>query len=112
MYNLLYEHNKVGVVGPRCYGWLTITKDQEHRLDRDLRWTFEWGRQSDTQQDPVRGLLLEYIDCSKLDKATLTAPAAQNLRDQLGFLHSLWIMHADLKPRNILVAKKRPCFLD
>ena len=111
MYNLLFEHNKIGHVGPRCYGWLTITEDQEHRLDRDLRWTFEWGRHSDTQQDPVRGLLLEYIDGCKLDKATLTVPAAQSLRDQLSFLHSLWIMHADLEPRNILVAKDGRAFL-
>lgn len=103
VYDCLIEKGLVGVVGPHCRGWLRIDKAQERKLERKLRRTLEWRRRPDTAEDPVRGLLLEYIEEYTLDKACITAVQAQSLRDQLNHLHSLDIAHGDLLPRNIMV---------
>lgn len=104
MYDYLIEKKLVGVASPHCHGWLTIDNDQERKLARKLHQTFEWRRRPDTARDPVRGLLLEYVEGYTLDKAYMTPLAAQSLRDQLNHLHSLDIAHGDFLPRNIMVS--------
>lgn len=106
VYDYLIEHKLVGVVGPRCHGWLTIDKDQEHRLAQKLRPAPDWRLRSDTENDPVRGLLLEYVEGCSLADASMTALEAQSLRDQLDHLHSLDIAHGDLVSRNIMVSNQ------
>lgn len=59
------------------------------------------------QLDPVRGLLLEYIDGTTLGKARLSCTGARSLRTQLTRLHSLGIAHGGFYPRNIMVSKGR-----
>lgn len=108
VYDFLIEKNWVGEVGPHCYGWLTIDEDQERLLDNKIspkHEIFEWRRREDTENEPVRALLLEYIDGCTLDVAYITPRAARSLRDQLNSLHSLNIAHGDFYPRNIMVSK-------
>jgi serine/threonine protein kinase len=111
VYDFLIEHKLVGVVGPNCHGWLTISKDQELKLARKLRPAPDWRRRSDTADDPVRGLLLEYVEGCSLAEASITALEAQSLRDQLNHLHSLDIAHGDLVSRNIMVSNQGRAFL-
>ncbi|KAE8155333.1 hypothetical protein BDV25DRAFT_135082 [Aspergillus avenaceus] len=133
-YNSLIERNLGGVVGPHCHGWLAIDKNQEIELDRQFNLSRGYTstdtglihklkhqgrrpwlgfRQFEKSTDPVRGLLLDYIDGTNLGKATLTSQAASNLRSQLEQLHSLFIAHGDLFPRNIMVARNgRPFLID
>lgn len=115
MYSRLFE-NKLGV-GPRCHGWLTLIKKQESELDRKFylssRYSHnerEWSgfrQDPEKQLDPVRGLLLEYIDGTTLGKARLSCTGARSLRTQLTHLHFLGIAHGDFYPRNIMVSKGR-----
>ncbi|KAK2806077.1 hypothetical protein FQN51_008030 [Onygenales sp. PD_10] len=105
VYDLVTEGEKLGKVGPYCFGWLTITRDQEEELARNLRYPFDWCRIESTENDPVRCLLLEYIDGCQIDKGYLTVEGADSLREQLEYLHSLNIAHGDLFPRNIMVSK-------
>lgn len=109
VYDFLIENHLA--VGPRCYGWLTIDKEQEQELNRKINRNLKWCRREDTINDPVRGLLLEYIDGCCLDKAQITTAEAQDLRDQLKDLHILDIAHGDLFPRNIMVSKHGGAFL-
>ncbi|KKZ65934.1 hypothetical protein EMCG_08344 [[Emmonsia] crescens] len=111
VYDYLIEKKLVGVASPHCHGWLTIDNDQERKLARKLHQTFEWRRRPDTARDPVRGLLLEYVEGYTLDKAHMTPLAAQSLRDQLNYLHSLDIAHGDFLPRNIMVSNDSRAFL-
>ncbi|KAK2813736.1 hypothetical protein FQN50_000134 [Emmonsiellopsis sp. PD_5] len=104
VYDYLIESKQVGVVGPYCHGWLKIDKAQELSLERKLHQTLDWQRRADTAEDPIRGLLLEYIDGCTIDKAHITAAGAQSLRDQLSHLHSLDIAHGDLVPQNIMAS--------
>ncbi|KAI1949897.1 hypothetical protein LOZ53_004059 [Ophidiomyces ophidiicola] len=104
-YDYLIEKNLNGIVGPRCYGWLTVTKNQAEYLSQKLCVAADWQWRADTAKDPVCGLLLEYIEGTTVDKACLTAEGAQSLRDQLDQLHNLDIAHGDLLPRNIMVSK-------
>ncbi|KAI2253060.1 hypothetical protein LOZ09_004879 [Ophidiomyces ophidiicola] len=103
-YDYLAEQNLNGIVGPRCYGWLTIPRHQAESLSQTLCIGADWQWRADTAQDPVCGLLLEYIQGTTLDKAFLTAEGAQSLRYQLDQLHNLEIAHGDLLPRNIMVS--------
>lgn len=122
MYSRLIENKFGGTVGPRCHGWLTLSKEQESELDRTFylsgRYSHkerEWSgfRQSpEKQSDPVRGLLLEYIDGTTLGKACLSCTGASSLRTQLNHLHSLGIAHGDFYPRNIIVSKGRARLID
>lgn len=50
VYNLLTEGKKLGTVGPSCFGWLTITRDQEAELSQKLRYAFDWTRMSSTEK--------------------------------------------------------------
>ncbi|PYI08648.1 hypothetical protein BO78DRAFT_440588 [Aspergillus sclerotiicarbonarius CBS 121057] len=127
VYDCLAERGLEGQVGPKCYGWLTISREQEQALDQ--RYNLTNGYTSTDQalvqklnhmdgrpwlgfrqcpeeiEDPVRGLLLEYIDGTSIGKGTLNASGASSLRRQLDLLHSLDIAHGDLYPRNIMVSK-------
>ncbi|KAK2882696.1 hypothetical protein FQN49_000095 [Arthroderma sp. PD_2] len=105
VYDFLIEKGLSGVVGPECYGWLTLDGDQEHYLSRKPWGVHEWHRRVDTANDPIRGLLLEYIEGQTLDKAYITPIEAQSLRDQLKHLHSMDIAHGDFYLRNIMVSK-------
>ncbi|PGH23923.1 hypothetical protein AJ80_01985 [Polytolypa hystricis UAMH7299] len=102
VYDYLIESKLVGVVGLYCHGWLKIDKAQEHSLEQKLHKTLEWQRRADTAEDPLRGLLLEYIEGCTIDKAYITAAGAQSLRDRLNHLHNMDIAHGDLSPRNIM----------
>lgn len=57
------------------------------------------------RNDPVRCLLLEYIDGCQIDKGYLTPQGAQSPREQLEYLHSLNIAHGDLHLRNTMASK-------
>ncbi|KKZ61724.1 hypothetical protein EMCG_03753 [[Emmonsia] crescens] len=104
VYDYLIEKKLVGMVGPYCYGWLMITKAQENLIEQKLRKSFDWRRREDTMEDPIRGLLLEYVEGRNIDEACITEAGAKSLRDQLNHLHSLDIAHGDLYPRNIMVS--------
>lgn len=112
VYDYLIEGKQVGKVGPYCYGWLAMSKEQEMELTKSVKsWPLDWRRRVDTESDPICGLLLEYIDGCVLDKACLTPPAAQSLRDQLNHLHSLYIAHGDFYSRNMMVSKTGRAYL-
>ncbi|KAI2026836.1 hypothetical protein LOZ07_006041, partial [Ophidiomyces ophidiicola] len=85
-------------------------ESQEETLDRKLH-VGNWRRRQDTSDDPIRGLLLEYIEGTTLNKAYLPPKSAQSLRDQLELLHSLKIVHGDLFPHNMMVSKNGRAFL-
>ncbi|EEP80632.1 predicted protein [Uncinocarpus reesii 1704] len=111
VYDSLIENNLTGVVGPYCHGWLTIDRDQEDGLQIALRKTLNWRRRSDTDDSPICGLLLEYVHGCTLEKAYITPAGTQSLREQLGYLHSLDIIHGDLFPRNVMVSEDGRAFL-
>lgn len=73
-------------------------------MEQRLRHTFDWRRREDTMEDPIRGLLLEYIEGCNIETAYITEAAAKSLREQLNHLHSLGIAHGDLYLRNIMVS--------
>ncbi|PGH05725.1 hypothetical protein AJ79_06742 [Helicocarpus griseus UAMH5409] len=77
---------------------------EENLMEQKLRHSFGWRRREDTLEDPIRGLIFEYIEGQNIDKAYITEAAAKSLRDQLNHLHSLDIGHGDLFPRNIMVS--------
>ncbi|KAE8151673.1 hypothetical protein BDV25DRAFT_88601 [Aspergillus avenaceus] len=135
VYDALIEWDLLGKVGPHCSGWLTISNEQEQDLDKrfNLRHGYTtidsaliaklkgMGRRHwlgfrqapQKQQDPVRGLLLEWIDGTSLDKAFVDEAGAACLRTQLRDLHSLDIVHADFYPRNVMVSRSgRPYIID
>ncbi|PGG95803.1 hypothetical protein AJ79_09863 [Helicocarpus griseus UAMH5409] len=100
----VHESKLVGVVGPYCHGWLVIDK----ALERDLEQLKLW---KSLEEDPIHGLLLEYVEGCTIDKGSITAIAAQSLRDQLDHLHNMDIAHGDLCPRNIMVSSDGRAFL-
>lgn len=111
-YDALIDCGLNGKVGPHCYGWLTIDKDQERQVEKMHRGSISWNRREDTASDPVRGLLLEYIDGCTLDKATPPIDA-QSLRDQMKLLNSASIIHSDMKASNVMVRSDgRGCLID
>ena len=71
----------------------------------DRRQWLGFRQSPENTSDPVRGLLLDYIDGAGIGKGTLNASAAASLRSQLDRLHSLDIAHGDFYPRNIMVSK-------
>ncbi|RAK94784.1 uncharacterized protein BO80DRAFT_18292 [Aspergillus ibericus CBS 121593] len=71
----------------------------------DRRQWLGFRQSPEKTSDPVRGLLLDYIDGTGIANGTLNASGASNLRSQLDRLHSLDIAHADLYPRNMMVSK-------
>ncbi|KAI1907342.1 hypothetical protein LOZ12_003393, partial [Ophidiomyces ophidiicola] len=85
-------------------------ESQEETLDRKLH-VGNWRRRQDTSDDPICGLLLEYIEGTTLNKAYLPPKSAQSLRDQLELLHSLKIVQGDLFPHNMMVSKNGRAFL-
>ncbi|OOG00888.1 hypothetical protein ASPCADRAFT_125899 [Aspergillus carbonarius ITEM 5010] len=127
VYDCLAEYELEGQVGPKCHGWLTISREQEQALDdrfnltngytsndvgliyelkkMDRRQWLGFRQSPENTSDPVRGLLLDYIDGAGIGKGTLNASAAASLRSQLDRLHSLDIAHGDFYPRNIMVSK-------
>ncbi|KKZ64096.1 hypothetical protein EMCG_01593 [[Emmonsia] crescens] len=107
VYDYLIENNLSGVVGPCCHGWLKLDKAQEQSLE----WKLEWRRRTNTTEDPICGLLLEYIDGCTIDKARVTPAGAQSLRNQLDHLHNMDIAHGDLFPRNIMGSNDGRAFL-
>ncbi|OAT10657.1 hypothetical protein BDBG_06472 [Blastomyces gilchristii SLH14081] len=111
VYDFLIENELGGVVGPCCYGWLVLDKTQEQCLEWKFSKPLEWRRRADTTGDPIRGLLLEYIDGCTIDKARVTAAGARSLRDQLDHLHNMDIAHGDLFPRNIMGSNDGRAFL-
>ncbi|KAK2809505.1 hypothetical protein FQN50_003773 [Emmonsiellopsis sp. PD_5] len=119
-YSILTGDDLNGKIGATCYGWLTISKDQENRVIRMMyregkyfarEHSYkevvldDWHRRADTASEPVRGLLLEYIDGYNLDQVPSPPVNAQSLREKLAKLHSLDIVHADFKASNIMVTK-------
>ncbi|PGH10639.1 hypothetical protein AJ79_05353 [Helicocarpus griseus UAMH5409] len=104
VYDYLIVKKASGVVGPHCYGWLSIDKAQEQELQQQKLFNYylEQHQRTISAESPARWLLLQYIDGCTLDKALLTVAGAESLRYQLSFLHSLDILHSDLCPRNIM----------
>ncbi|OAX82063.1 hypothetical protein ACJ72_03591 [Emergomyces africanus] len=107
VYDYLIETNLSGVIGPCCHDWLKLDKAQELSLE----WKLEWRRRTNTTEDPICGLLLEYIDGCTIGKATVTPTGAQSLRDQLDHLHNMNIAHGDLFPQNIMGSNDGRTFL-
>ncbi|KKZ67904.1 hypothetical protein EMCG_06433 [[Emmonsia] crescens] len=112
VYDRLIENKLNGKVGPYCHGWLMIDKAQEHNLEQLKLWNpVDWQRRGESLKDPIHGILLEYIEGCTIDKACITAAAAQSLRDQLNRLHKLDIVHGDLFARNIMGSTDGCAFL-
>ncbi|KAK2808549.1 hypothetical protein FQN50_004581 [Emmonsiellopsis sp. PD_5] len=106
VYDSLTEEKLLGRVGPYCFGWLTLDTEEERKLVKKFPKAAALRPTPDiTAKEPIRGLLLEYIDGYRLEKALLTPAGAQSLRDQLNHLHTLDIAHGDFFPRNIMVSK-------
>lgn len=111
-YGKLIKEGRNGLHTPTCHGWVEVPQEVEVQIARKFDIpVFLWDRPPGSQ-DPVRGILFDFVEGVDISEVNLTPEIAASLRCHLQQIHDCGIAHGDIQGQNILVTQHGPCFLD
>ncbi|KZS88479.1 hypothetical protein SISNIDRAFT_552554 [Sistotremastrum niveocremeum HHB9708] len=67
---------------------------------------------NETEKEPPRALLIEYLDAEPVSPWNISEEIAKDALKRLRKIHRVGILHSDVFPRNLLISRSGPVWID